>query len=282
MQEQNTSSYGMTGLYVLDDLLKRQRTLINNMQFCESAVVTSNSTVITAEPVVTASEPAAYYSESKQFCEAVASREPNISKEPIAQNEPAPRNESKQPAKSKAVSNLVYYIAVIAALFIVFTISIDGAPKTFFGYSGFTVLTRSMQDVFPQGSFILTKQIDAHELKVGDDITFFRNDGSVVTHRIVGIAESSGETGDLAFETKGTRNAQPDKEIILERNIIGKVIWSNMAVGLAMAFVKERVLFIAVFAGLAIALVAVLRFRSSLPNDIQGKTRDLNEASSLA
>lgn len=129
------------------------------------------------------------------------------------------------------VGNIGFYLAI--ALLLVGAVLIrsaqNGAPVRIAGYSGLLVLSESMQDVIPKGSFILTKAVDAKSLQIGDDITFMTNPTTSVTHRILDIR--SQEDGTVAFQTKGVNNQDPDRDLVAEVNVVGKVVYHNLLLG---------------------------------------------------
>lgn len=179
----------------------------------------------------------------------------------LGQNDP--QTALEKPAKTSRtlsfVTNIVYYTLIAVALFIAFAYTSDGQPRVFFGYSGFTVLTRSMQSELPQGSFIFTKKLQPSAYNVGDDITFFQADGKVVTHRIITIYENYDNSGQRGFETKGLMNAKADKEIIVPGNVLGKVIHHNLMIGKGVAYVKANFLVITILLAMIIAFAVVFK-----------------------
>ncbi len=129
------------------------------------------------------------------------------------------------------VGELLFYLALalalVAAVFIRATR--EGPPVSIAGYSGMLVLTESMQDAIPKGSFILTKRVEPEQLQIGDDITFMVNPTTSVTHRIVDIRPQA--TGKPIIQTKGVNNPTPDTPLEVE-NIVGKVIYHSLFLGL--------------------------------------------------
>lgn len=113
-------------------------------------------------------------------------------------------------------------------------------PRMLAGYSAFLVLTGSMEDTFPQGSLVITKQTDAEDLKVGDDITYLVDATTSVTHRIVGIEENYQDSEERAFRTQGTMNAVPDQTPVPAVHVVGKVIFHSVILGAAAAFLQEN------------------------------------------
>jgi signal peptidase len=132
------------------------------------------------------------------------------------------------------VSDVLFFAAVFAILLTVLT-SGDGSgtQKTVFGLSYYTVISRSMQDEIPKDSFILVKETDPKKLNVGDNITFMRDSNTSITHKIIDIFESSDGRG---FKTMGVNNSQPDRDIVHESNVNGKVILVIPALGALMAY----------------------------------------------
>ena len=56
-----------------------------------------------------------------------------------------------------------------------------------FGYTPFAVLSGSMEPEFPVGSMVFVRQVEPTDIAVGDNATFYRSDGAVVTHQVYEI-----------------------------------------------------------------------------------------------
>ena len=171
--------------------------------------------------------------------------------------------QANQKGSSKSLlSGLAYYavlIGIVAILFISQGGGKSGVPNNILGFSAMRVLTASMQDVIPKDSLVVTKQVNPMSLTIGDDITFLVSEDTTVTHRIVGIHENYMNTGERGFETQGTMNRNPDKEIVLAGNLVGKVIYHNLFIGKTGLIIRENILWIMIFAALSIGLSVVLR-----------------------
>lgn len=102
------------------------------------------------------------------------------------------------------------------------------------------VLTGSMQDVYPQGSLIITKAVDPDQLEIGDDITFMTSETSSITHRIIDITENYMETGKRGFKTKGIMNTYADDGIAAADNVVGKVIFCSLPLGTIANFITAN------------------------------------------
>ena len=87
-----------------------------------------------------------------------------------------------------------------------------------FGWKPFIVLSSSMEDTIMPGDLILTKEIDALELKEGDVISFRTNKYTVVTHRIINIVD---EEGERKYYTKGDNNDTADINPVCNNQIEG-------------------------------------------------------------
>lgn len=155
---------------------------------------------------------------------------------------------TKQPSwnyKAKVESwlkEVLYYVCVVVLISCMYMIRTDntGQPKVFAGYSGYIVLSGSMEDVIPKDSFLISKHCDPKSLEIGDDITFMRDAQTVITHRIVGIDENFDNTGKRAFETKGTMNSEKDEEKVIENNVIGKVVFHNYYIGSIILWIRNN------------------------------------------
>ena len=149
----------------------------------------------------------------------------------------------------KIISGMLIGLAVLVVIFSVFTSS---------KYSFFTVLTSSMQTEIPKGSLILAQQTDPQALVEGDNITFMRDWRTSVTHKIDKIYENYQDSGSRGFQTKGTNNTNPDREIVIEELIIGKVVFVIPHVGAALSLLGENIYIIyAIFAVLIVLSMIV-------------------------
>ncbi|MDG6119072.1 signal peptidase I [Lactococcus formosensis] len=159
--------------------------------------------------------------------------------------------QDKRPAKSKSkgaslLSNAFFYLIIIVLLIFVESRLIlqDEASKpiNIGGFSPMTVLSNSMRSVYPRNSFLLTRQVDANTLDIGDDITFITESDRVVTHRITGIEENHLRTRERGFTTKGVDNQREDSDIVHASNIIGQVIFSSYPLGRAIHFIRNNLI----------------------------------------
>ena len=172
--------------------------------------------------------------------------------------------------ESRTTGFLFYTALIVVVLVLFLSFSEDnGVPRSIFGFSMMTVLTPSMQDVIPKDSLVVTRHVDAAALEIGDDVTFLVNEKTTMTHRIVGIYENYMNTGARGFETQGTMNASPDREIVAAQNLVGKVVFHNLLLGKVMVFMKKYALWICIFTPLFVGLFVALRIVFSGSNSLE-------------
>lgn len=169
--------------------------------------------------------------------------------------EPQQEEPERKGSGLRTMTDILFYIVIFGIVFMAFVSTANG-PRNIFGYSYFTVLTRSMQDEIPKGSLVITKKTDPDELEVGDTITFFKNATTTVTHKIADIYEDYNSSGARGFQTKGVNNSNPDTDIVLAVNVVGKVVFSMPKAGAILAALRDNL----VLAFLALALLMVLSF----------------------
>ncbi|MBU4482192.1 signal peptidase I [Candidatus Parcubacteria bacterium] len=131
----------------------------------------------------------------------------------------------------KIISNILTIIIVIIALFLIITIF--PLPKN---YKVLTVLSGSMQPAIKTGSLVIVKPVA--EYKINDIITFGKISKTEVptTHRIFDIKLQEGKP---IYITKGDANNSPDMKEVLQKQIIGKVLFSIPFAGYIVSAVQK-------------------------------------------
>jgi signal peptidase len=94
------------------------------------------------------------------------------------------------------------------------------------GYSFFTVETGSMADEYPIGTVIVVQPVAFEEVQVGDVVSYYMGDDTVVTHRVVGI-DSEAQT----LTTQGDENDSPDGLAVPYASVAGEPILSVRRLG---------------------------------------------------
>ena len=151
----------------------------------------------------------------------------------------------------KVFIGVISYAIFIWLLFIGITLLIyvlDIKIRAFKGdyssptYNAYVVLTGSMLPDIQVYDVVVTKKIDASDLKVGDVITFASADtrflNTTITHRII-KKNYDAETKSYAFQTKGDNNNVADSALVPQNNIYGKVILKVPKLGYLQEFLAS-------------------------------------------
>lgn len=151
-------------------------------------------------------------------------------------------------------------ILTITLLIIGFTIFSASVNKNYgngvFGRKFFIVLSDSMKPEFSGGDVVITKAVESNTLVVGDIITFYKTDGTVVTHQINEIKEVNNE---IVYYTKGINVDVVDENYIQANKIIGKYTFSIPKVGNVIMFMKSKVgFFTTIFIPLLLIVILYL------------------------
>ena len=127
----------------------------------------------------------------------------------------------------KMVLATLWWGAVIGLALLLVSIigaKLKGEVPQFFGYSVMQIVSGSMEDEIPTGTYILIKRVEASQIKENDIICFFSDDkliqGYPNTHRVV-EPPIQGENG-LEFVTKGDANPIKDGVTAKEEKLIGR------------------------------------------------------------
>ncbi|MDD2955438.1 MAG: signal peptidase I [Oscillospiraceae bacterium] len=146
----------------------------------------------------------------------------------------------------KICSGLLAIAAALAAVILVL-------PRAV-GWKPFSVLSGSMEPVYPVGSLIYVKSVPAQEIQVGDVITFAISEKMAVTHRVTAIDEAR-----QRFVTKGDANDVEDLSPVSFQNLIGRPVFSIPALGYVSGFLETaRGKIVAISAFLVLAILMFL------------------------
>jgi len=128
------------------------------------------------------------------------------------------------------ISNVIFYVVMLLLVLTAFMVAQNGKIPFADNYQIYSVMSSSMESVYPKGSFVIVAKIDPDELVIGNDITF--NQGTdTITHRIVDIHENYLGSGYRAMTTKGVDNPSADRGYVLAQDIVGKVIFFLPGIG---------------------------------------------------
>ena len=160
--------------------------------------------------------------------------------------------QKKKPKKMKMILGVLSYAIFIWLLLIGIALLIyvgnvkikemkgDYTPPK---YNAYVVLTGSMLPKIKVEDVVVTKKIEAKDLKEGDIITFASSDeryaGTIITHRIKKKYYDS-TTGKYTFQSQGDNNNVADNALVEEQNIYGKVILKIPKLGYLQLFLASK------------------------------------------
>lgn len=156
---------------------------------------------------------------------------------------------------------LFLIVAVFTAY--VMIMNVQGKPVTVFGYSVLKVMTGSMEPTIATGEYIIVKDTDAGDLKVGDIITYYTEDPEIkdflVTHRVVRLND------DGTLITMGDANPVEDQIPVKPERVLGKFAKKARFFGIVDGFGdKRKLLFVLVIVPILVMAVYELRTLTKL------------------
>lgn len=125
---------------------------------------------------------------------------------------------NKKSLAKRIIGIVLDIILILMILYIGITLymrSTGNPHASIFGITTHVIISGSMEPNISEGDIILVKHCD--DYNVGDVVTYIREDGLSITHRIIGI-----ELG--GYLIKGDANSHDDG-IVSSEQILGKVIW---------------------------------------------------------
>lgn len=181
---------------------------------------------------------------------------------PVEMSSVLSQNQQNPKKKKTLFGDLLFYAVLI--VLIVGTVILTGSgkdgPRAFAGFTAQTVLTSSMESVYPKGALVISRHVDPNTLEIGDDITFMTSETTTITHRIIGIVENYADTGQRAFQTQGVMNQTPDSQLVPAVNVVGKVVFHSYAAGKVVDFLKGSWPLLLFFLVVLAVLVRVLKY----------------------
>ena len=151
----------------------------------------------------------------------------------------------------KIVSN------ALVILVIVFAFLLHGVQL--FGLKPYSVLSGSMESVYPTGSLIYVAKTDPAAFETNDIITFKMPSGTVATHRIVELVPDEIDPDIIRFRTKGDENNIVDGTLVDFGSVIGKPVFSIPFLGyLATYMMHPPGKYIAIAAAISLILIEMI------------------------
>ncbi|MDQ0145906.1 signal peptidase I [Pseudarthrobacter niigatensis] len=144
-----------------------------------------------------------------------------------------PKSGRRSKAAWTAVGRFLSMAAMLVALFAALVLIVVPVAT---GSQTYTILTKSMVQKYPPGTFMVMKPAPFDELKYGDVVTFQLYSGrpDVETHRIVGFGST--QQGEKTLITKGDNNGANDPEPVRAIQVKGKLFYAVPYVGFVANF----------------------------------------------
>lgn len=169
--------------------------------------------------------------------------------------------------KFKKIWNI--FTTVLTVIAILLAVALVGIRL--FGFQVFSVLSGSMEPKYHVGSLIYVKEVDYHELKSGDVITFMLDEDLVATHRIVDVFPDQDDPSVLRYQTKGDANEAADGTLVHYKNVIGTPVFTIPYLGYVADFIQKPP---GTYAAIAIgAVLLALMFLPDLFREEEPKKR---------
>ena len=161
-------------------------------------------------------------------------------------------------------------LILLAAVALTVTVLMQTSQKgyvTLNGSSMFKVVTGSMEPTIEVGALVVCKQQNIETIRVNDIVCFESTNpmmqGSVITHRVVGIDEIQGV---IRLRTQGDANTVSDALYVTEQNLIGKVTWYSQEGDImanVISFMNGKMGFLALVV-LPVLVISALVMRESM------------------
>lgn len=160
---------------------------------------------------------------------------------------------------------LILMLAFIAVMYV---------PK-FFGVEPMIVLSGSMEPAYPVGSLLYIRHTDSSDIQKGDAITFYLDEDTLVTHRVVDVDKEN-----KVYTTKGDANNTEDGGKVSFDQVRGKPVYCIPKAGYLADKVSQptgKILYI-----VAIVVDVILMFMGDLIWSEKEKDVSENEISGKA
>ncbi len=150
----------------------------------------------------------------------------------------------------KVISNVLVIVVVILAILL--------HGMRFVGLKPYSVLSGSMQSVYPTGSLLYIKGVNPETLKVGDVITYKMAGGTLCTHRIIEIVPDEDNPDIVRFRTKGDENDTADPLVDYDK-VVGKAVFCIPLLGyLATYMAVPPGKYIAITVAISLVLIEIM------------------------
>ena len=156
---------------------------------------------------------------------------------------------------TSAISIVIALILVILLIYIVFS-NINGQVPNILGYSMLRIISPSMEDTIPTGTYILVRKTTIDKINEGDIVTFYSIDpnimGALNTHRVIEINDLD---NGRVLKTKGDANVIADNYLVDGEHLYGRYVCSLTIITIVgNLFMKRGMLIVLLTAQLALGV----------------------------
>ena len=148
---------------------------------------------------------------------------------------PATEVAGAEAADAPRERGLLYYVglgasAALLLAVVAMALVLIVVPKVA-GATPLTVLTSSMEPLYPPGTLIYVLPVAPADIRLGDVITYQIESGkpAVISHRVIAI--NSPANGKRTFILKGDNNSIPDQAAVLPVQVRGRLWYSVPLLG---------------------------------------------------
>ncbi|NGM70736.1 signal peptidase I [Natronolimnobius sp. AArcel1] len=132
------------------------------------------------------------------------------------------------------IRKLAHIGGIVLLITLVVPFIVYAVPGVIGADHGFVVLSGSMEPELSPGDVVIVDETDPEAITDGDVITYAEADEATpVTHRVIDVQE---QNGNVAYETQGDANPEPDTELVPEDNLLGSVILTIPLIGHVIQF----------------------------------------------
>lgn len=173
--------------------------------------------------------------------------------------------------KTRRFKRFIVLLNSLALALVIALAVVSFAPRAF-GYMSFAVLSGSMEPELPVGSMVFVHQVDPTDIAVGDNATYYRSDGAVVTHQVYEIDPVA-----QTISTQGIANKNADGTITHDAEqtpfsrVIGIVSFCVPYLGFVNAYCTTMPGLLVVVAVLALLVAASIVLDRMVPDEPAGK-----------
>ena len=139
--------------------------------------------------------------------------------------------------------SLLIIVLIIAVFFGAYVIGMKNHEDRSPLFGVYVIISPSMVPNINVYDAVVTMRVPTDKIEMYDVITFLSKDinthGTPITHRVVGIVET--EDGKIGYRTKGDNNNAEDNALIMEDEVIGKVLFRIPMIGYVRTFITSRI-----------------------------------------